>query len=109
MKLGFLAASAVLALVTFDVDSAEAGKKGRQGHGSSGKVHISPTVSDKNLELVKKKLHGDQKRAVQHEINRRDRRARRSRETGEAIGTLPEIGLQILNLRSATGRTISGH
>jgi hypothetical protein len=63
------------------VTSADAGKKGKRAHQGSGRVHISPTVSDKNLELLQRKLEGSSRhRATTHAVSKEihDRSSRRA-------------------------------
>lgn len=91
MKLGLIAAIGAVAVLTF-AGPADAGKKNKQGnHGGAGRVHVSPTVSTKNLHRLKNKLpHGDANRhAVEKEIKRRQSiidEGHTSKAVGQIIG-----------------------
>ena len=106
MKLGTIIGIAALGMAMTlgaSVNPADAGQKGKRAHqgGSSGKVHIDPHVSSKNLRELSHKLKGHQKQAVQHEIKRRedilsDRKA--AEAAGEWIGGSVDIQDHIVGL-----------
>ncbi len=117
MKLGLIAAIGALAALTFAVGPAEAGKKGKRGHGESGQVHISPTVTTKNLHKLKGSLpHGNaNRRAVEKEIKRRQDiidDAHAGRSLGKLIGDgggAAQVIMDIGNWGTALGTRKRGH
>jgi hypothetical protein len=91
MKLGRLTAIAVLATAMTlggAVIPADAGKKGKRAHQSNGRVHISPTVSDKNLEKLQRKLEGSSRhRATTNAIGKEIHDRRTQRVMGQMLDT----------------------
>lgn len=119
MRLATMAGCAALALALsmgVDMPEAHAGKKGKQGHGGSGNVHISPGVSSKNLHKLKGKLpQGSTRHAVDKELKRRQQiidEAHMSKGLGKIIGdggagaqTILDIGL----FGTSLGKRKGGH
>jgi len=94
MKRGMMATIAALAaamtLGGANVGPADAGKKGKRAHQSSGRVHISPTVSDRNLELLQRKLEGSSRhRTTTHAVSKEIH----DRHTRRAMGRMLEFDL----------------
>jgi hypothetical protein len=118
MKLALVAAIGALAALTFAASPADAGKKGnKQGHGGSGRVHISPTVTTKNLHKLKGSLpHGNaNRRAVEKEIKRRQDiidDAHAGKSLGKLIGQgggAAQVIMDIGNWGTALGTRKRGH
>jgi hypothetical protein len=93
MKLGFMAACAVLAALTLTISSADAGKKARkQGQWSQhGNVHIDSRVSSKNLRALSHKLKGHQKQAVTNEIGHREKRYQQKKDEAQHVRDAAEV------------------
>jgi hypothetical protein len=104
MKLGLIVAIGGLAAATLGAEPAEAGKKGKNHGNWSGNVHISPSVSTKNLHRLKNSMpHGANRKAIDKEIGRRQQiidEKHQSKELGKIIGdggagaqTILDIGI----------------
>ena len=93
------------------VTPADAGKKGKRAHQGSGRVHISPNVSDKNLEALQRKLEGSSRhRATTHAVSKEihDRYQRRAMDrmlsTEDGASAILSIGNLVNELANSRRR-----